>query len=179
MKNKKNLTASMENYLKAIYEIVEEKKAARVKDISNLINIGASSVCEALKVLAERKLINYEPYGIVTLTTDGEKIVQEIVKRHNIIKNFFENVLVVSPELSAESASQVEHSVPDEVLKKFVMFLTFMETCSCKEPKWIKSFKHYSQNEKLSEKCVNCICQKSESPEKFSNSHCCGSFNQN
>jgi len=176
MKIKKNLTASLGNYLKAIYEIVEEKKAARVKDISKHLNIGASSVCEALKVLTERELVNYEPYGIITLTDEGNVRAQDIIKRHDIIKNFFENVLNVSSELSMESASQVEHSVSDEVLKKFVMFLTFMETCSCKEPKWIKSFKHFSQNEKLSEKCTNCICKKGENPE-LSNKSCCGMSN--
>ena len=176
MKIKKNLTASLENYLKAIFSIVEEKRAARVKDISKQLNIGPSSVSEALKVLAERNLINYEPYGIITLTNEGIKTSEEILKRHGIIKNFFENVLSVSSELSEESASQVEHVMPDEVMKKFVMFITFMETCSCKEPKWIKSFKHYSQNEKLSEKCLNCICQKRENPA-LSNKSCCGMIN--
>lgn len=176
MEEKKFLTASLENYLKAVFTIVEEKKAARVKDISKFLGIGASSVSEALKILAEKELINYEPYGIVTLTDEGAKIAEDLLKRHNIIKNFFENVLVVSPELSEESASQVQHTIHDEVLKKFVMFLTFMETCSCKEPKWIKSFKHYSQNEKLSEKCLSCICKKNDNPE-LSNKNCCGMSN--
>ena len=176
MQNNKNLTASLENYLKAIFNIVKEKKAARVKDISKQLNIGASSVSEALRTLSERNLINYEPYGIITLTEAGLDKAEALLKRHDIIKNFFENVLSVSSELSEESASQVEHVIPDEVMKKFVMFLTFMDTCSCKEPKWIKSFKHFSQNEKLSEKCVNCISKKREEPE-LSNKNCCGMTN--
>lgn len=169
----KNLTASMENYLKTIYCIVEEKKAARVKDISKSLNIGPSSVSEALKILAQKEFINYEPYGIVTLTDEGNAVAEEINARHTIIKNLFKNVLMVSEDLSEQSASQVEHFMHEEVMKKFVMFLTFMETCSCKEPKWIKSFKHYAQNEELSEKCQKCICQKKETPE-LSNNNCCG-----
>ena len=123
MQNNKNLTASLENYLKAIFNIVKEKKAARVKDISKQLNIGASSVSEALRTLSERNLINYEPYGIITLTEAGLDKAEALLKRHDIIKNFFENVLSVSSELSEESASQVEHVIPDEVMKKFVMFL--------------------------------------------------------
>ena len=68
MKKKNNLTASLENYIKAISEIVEKQKAARVKDIANSLFIGASSVSEALKNLAEKEYINYQPYGIITLT---------------------------------------------------------------------------------------------------------------
>lgn len=173
MKEKKYLSASSENYLKAIFCITEEKSAAKTKDIAAYTGITASSVSEALKVLANKELINYEPYGIVTLTETGYKIAEELIKRDRIIKNFFENVLMVSSDLAEESAAQVQHTIPDEVLKKFVMFLTFMETCSCKEPKWIKSFKHYSQNEQLSEKCVNCICNAQDNPN-LSNKNCCG-----
>lgn len=173
MKEKNFLSASSENYLKAIFNIVEEKKAAKTKDIAHYTCITASSVSEALKILADKELINYEPYGIITLTETGHKIAEELINRDKIIRNFFQNVLMVSPELSKESAAQVQHTIPDEVLKKFVLFLTFMETCSCKEPKWIKSFKHYAQNEKLSEKCINCICSKKDNPA-LSNKNCCG-----
>ncbi|NLF82763.1 MAG: metal-dependent transcriptional regulator [Candidatus Gastranaerophilales bacterium] len=173
MKSKKSLTASSQNYLKAIYHIVMAKKAARTKDIAQYTGLGASSVSEVLKILADKELINYEPYGIITLTDEGEEVAKDLIRRHEIIRNYFENVLMVSPELSEESAAKVQHAIPDEVLKKFVMFLTFMETCSCKEPKWIKSFKHYSQNGQLSEKCQNCICNKKDNPE-LSNKNCCG-----
>jgi DtxR family Mn-dependent transcriptional regulator len=173
MKEKKYISASSENYLKAIYCIVEERNAAKTKDIAAYTGITAASVSEALKVLASKELINYEPYGIVTLTEAGSKLAEGLIKRHRIIKNFFQNVLMVSPELSEESAAQVQHTIPDEVLKKFVLFLTFMETCACKEPKWIKSFKHYAASEHLSEKCVNCICSKKDNPN-LNNNNCCG-----
>ncbi|EKE03978.1 MAG: iron (metal) dependent repressor, DtxR family [uncultured bacterium] len=177
MKKNKNLTASLEHYLRAIDFIVKEKQAARVKDISKYLTIGPSSVSEALRNLADRELINYEPYGIVTLTSEGKKIAKQISHRHGIICNFLENVLQVEQEQVEENASKIEHEVSDEVLTKFVRFLEFMNTCSCKEPKWVKSFKYYSQNGDLQDKCKKCTAITKENPEKMDNSHCCGVVN--
>lgn len=174
MKTKNSLSASLENYLSAIHHIVGKNKAARVKDISQHLNLGPSSVSEALKSLADKQLINYQPYGIITLTDSGEKIAEEIISRHKIICNFLENVLQVDEKLVNENASKIEHGVSEEVLTKFVRFLEFMQTCSCKEPKWIKSFKFYSQNGELKEKCQSCITKSKQNPDSLSNSNCCG-----
>jgi DtxR family transcriptional regulator, Mn-dependent transcriptional regulator len=173
MKKSKNLTASSENYLRAISAIVKEKQAARVKDISKYLDIGASSVSEALRNLVEKELINYEPYGIVTLTPKGKEVCERISHRHKIICNFLDNVLQVDSSIVEENASKIEHVVSDEVLGKFVRFLEFMQTCSCKEPKWVKSFKYYSQNGDLQDKCKRCIACKKENPH-LNNDSCCG-----
>lgn len=174
MENQKKLTASTEAYIRAIYFIVKKKKAARVKDIVLYLDLKPSSVSEALKSLTEKGLVDYEKYGIITFTEQGEKIAENIIKRNKIINNFFENVLSVDPEIAERDASKIEHGMSDEVLDKFVMFLEFMQTCSCKEPKWMKSFKQYSSNEGvLSDKCQNCISAKQKCPD-LNNSNCCG-----
>lgn len=178
MKSKNDLTASLENYLKAIYEIVKENKAARVKDVANFLSIGASSASEAIKILAERKYINYEPYGIITLTKKGESTAQEKSKRHEIICHFLENVLLIDTEKVEENAKQIEYSVSEDVLEKFVRFLEFMQTCSCKEPKWIKSFKYYAKHGEMQDKCHTCIKKCSDNPNALSNSNCCGMGNR-
>lgn len=157
MKTKKELTASLGNYITAIFEIVKEKKAARAKDITVALGLGASSVSEALRNLADKKYINYEPYGIVTLTAKGKKTALELNKRHEIICDFLKDVLLVDEEIVDNNARKIEYGVSEEVLEKFVRFLTFMQTCSCKEPKWIKSFKHYAKNGELQDKCVTCV----------------------
>jgi DtxR family Mn-dependent transcriptional regulator len=174
MNEKIILSASSENYLKAIYHIVKDKKAARVKDISKHLKIGASSVSEALRSLADKELINYQPYGIITLTDNGETFAEELNKRHDVICNFLENVLQVDEKIVNENAGKIEYGVSEEVLTKFVRFLEFMQTCSCKEPKWIKSFKHYSENGELKDKCQKCVSACKENPDLMSNKNCCG-----
>ncbi len=81
---KNELTESLEKYLLAIYEIVKTNQAARVKDVSKYLNIGGPSTSEAVKTLAAKKFINYEPYGIITLTSKGKEQAEEKLKKtHN------------------------------------------------------------------------------------------------
>ena len=163
------LTESLEKYLLAIYEIVKVNTAARVKDVSNYLNIGGPATSDAVKTLAERKFINYVHDGIITITKKGIEKAEEKLKKHHTIENFLEKVLLVDTEKIETSARQIEYSMPDDVLDKFVNFLTFMENCSCKEPKWVRSYNYYSKNGKMQDKCLNCIKNK----EKFDNSNCC------
>lgn len=178
MKAKKSLTASSENYLKAIYAIVSKNKAAKAKDISNYLGIGPSSVTEALQGLAARALINYEPYGLITLTEEGEKVAIEISYRHNILADFLENVLCVDGKVANANANKIEYGVSEEVLDKFVKFLEFMQMCSCKEPKWMKSFKYYAAEGRLKAKCNQCIDMSKSNPEMICNGSCCGKVNE-
>lgn len=172
MDKEKKLTASFEKYLCAIYELEAQNKVARVKDISSFLAIGASSVSEAMKALEKKGCIDYEPYGHITLTKSGQKIVTEKLERNSIIANFLRDVLLVDESIIAKNSQTIEYGMDEAVLEKFVRFLTFMQTCSCKEPKWIKSFKYYAKEGKLQDKCNFCI-EKCGSGCK-DNSSCCG-----
>ena len=166
---KNELTESLEKYLLAIYYIVQENKAARVKDVSKYLNIGGPATSDAVKTLTERGFINYVPYGIITITEKGEQRAEEKIHRHKTISNFLEKVLQVDSERVQDSAKSIEYSMPEDVLEKFVSFLTFMENCSCKEPKWVKSYKYYTSQGDMQEKCKICMTKKAN----FDNSNCC------
>lgn len=166
---KNELTESLEKYLLAIYEIVKCNKAARVKDVSNYLKIGGPATSDAVKTLAQRGFINYVPYGIITITEKGEKRAEEKIFRHKTISNFLDKVLQVKN--IEQSAKDIEYSMPEDVLEKFVKFLTFMENCSCKEPKWVKSYRYYSENGQMQNNCLKCM----KMQENFDNSSCCSS----
>ena len=51
-----NITASMEDYLEAIYHICREHKVARAKQIASRMDVAMSSVTGALKHLAQHSL---------------------------------------------------------------------------------------------------------------------------
>ena len=52
------LSASLEDYLEAIFWIIQSKGAARAKDITEKLKVKASSVTGALHALGEKKYIN-------------------------------------------------------------------------------------------------------------------------
>jgi DtxR family Mn-dependent transcriptional regulator len=147
----------MEDYLEAIYHIVQEKQAARAKDISARLRVNNSSVTGALRALAEKELVNYSPYDLITLTNKGRAAAQEIVRRHETLHKFFVNILDVD-ELEAEKAAcEMEHSVRGSILEKFVQFIAFMEACPRGDPKWMEGFKHHRAHGKLLQNCTECF----------------------
>jgi DtxR family Mn-dependent transcriptional regulator len=125
------LSASLEDYLEAIFHIVEQKQAARAKDISKRMKVNGSSVTGALHALAERELVNYAPYDIVTLTAKGKELAEDIVRRHEVLHEFFVKVLGVEEAEAQRAACEMEHAVSRAILERFIEFVEFME----KDPK--------------------------------------------
>jgi len=100
--NKKNqLSESLEDYLETILELQIENTVARSKDIAQKLDIKQGSVSGMLKKLAGHKLVNYEPYGYVTLTPEGKKIAVEIKQRHMFLKDFLFRILKVDEQTAA------------------------------------------------------------------------------
>ena len=107
----------MEDYLEVIYELLKEKGYVKSKDISRILNVKASTVTIMLKTLAEKKLINYEKYGGITLTEEGVKKAEEISKKHKIIIDFL-LLLGIDEKQANLEAEGIEHIISDETLRK-------------------------------------------------------------
>ncbi|MBC8206845.1 MAG: metal-dependent transcriptional regulator [Kiritimatiellaeota bacterium] len=125
----KTLSSSLEDYLETIYEIAESKGAARPKDIADHLQVKPASVTGALKHLAEKELINYAPYDVVTLTAAGKKIAREIQRKHKALFGFFTNVLDIDTQEAEDFACKMEHNIPDHVLERFIGFSEFVQRC--------------------------------------------------
>jgi DtxR family Mn-dependent transcriptional regulator len=123
------LTDSQEDYLEAIYTIVEEKQAVRAKDISRRLKVNNSSVTGALKSLSEKGLVNYAPYDVITLTAAGRTVAAEVTSRHVMIRRFFVDILGI-PEAEAETvACKVEHALSDIIAERLARYIEYTERC--------------------------------------------------
>ncbi len=122
---KKKLSASLEDYLEAIYNLSREPKVARSRDIAQNLGVSRASVTGALKLLSDKGLVNYKPYGYITLTDKGAKEAQLVVNRHNIIKSFFVNVLGVEQQIAAQAACRAEHVLGPVVISRLLDFSDF------------------------------------------------------
>lgn len=155
----KILSSSMEDYLEAIYHIVQEKSAARAKDISERLRVNRSSVTSALHSLSKSKLINYTPYDIITLTPKGEKVAKKIIHRHTVLRDFFVNVLGVDAKGSEESACRMEHSVSELILERLEQFIQFLKKCPRAGIQWVDEFGYFCKKPETLESCERCISQ--------------------
>lgn len=151
------LSASLEDYLEAIYHVVSEKQAARAKDIAQKTGVNSSSVTGALRALAEKGYINYAPYDLITLTSKGQKHARDVVRRHEALKDFFTRVLFIDPVDAEETACKMEHSISRVVLDRIISFMEFIDLCPRAGKEWLQQFAARCENENPREECHGCL----------------------
>lgn len=117
------LSESLEDYLAAIYQITERDTVARSTDIAGHLSVSNASVTHALKTLAERGLVNYTPYRVVTLTDDGRSLAQSVLRRKEILMRFFSETLGLDHAEAADNAHRMEHVITRLALDRLVTFL--------------------------------------------------------
>ncbi|MBN1550480.1 metal-dependent transcriptional regulator [bacterium] len=123
------LSESLEDYLEIIYQLIQETKEARIKDIADRKNVSMSSVIPALRRLSKENLVNYKTRGIVTLTSQGQNLAARLLGRHEFVKYFLMSLLDVPEEIAERDACLFEHYMSPETFRKMVMFFEFVDTC--------------------------------------------------
>jgi len=119
----------MEDYLEAIFDLDQDKKFVRVRDIAKKMAVKMPSVTSMLKTLNERHLVNYEKYEYVELTAQGADIGREIRQRHEIIRKFLTEILKIDFKTADEDACRMEHALSPVTLESLADFMEFIQTC--------------------------------------------------
>lgn len=117
------LTATLEDYLEAIFNIVRRHKVARSKEIADSLNVKRPTVTVALRALAQKGYINYEPRSYVTLTESGEKAAKCVDKRHHILRDVFTEVFRIPYNASEKAACLMEHGMDTNICRAMTSLL--------------------------------------------------------
>ena len=125
-----NLSASLEDYLEIICNLLETSQSLKAVEIAKKLNISRASVSEALAKLADKQLIVYEGHKGVTITPEGLKKAKQVIDRHNNITALFEEVLGLERTIAEENACKIEHIINDEVFNRIKKFLIFCRSNS-------------------------------------------------
>jgi DtxR family transcriptional regulator, Mn-dependent transcriptional regulator len=121
------LSASVEDYLEAIVNLSDDgARMVRSTDIASLLGVSKASVTGALRILKDKGLALYEPYGTVRLTPLGRRLGKEVVERHRVLTSFFETILGVDSEQAQEVACKVEHVVNPKIIGQLTRFVEFV-----------------------------------------------------
>lgn len=147
-KPNKKITSNIEDYLEAIYQIEEERGVARVNEISKSLKVSYPSTSVILKKLNNMGLVIHERYGYIRLTPDGKRIATDTLGRHNVLSQFFCEVLGVDKEIAEFDACRVEHSVSDSLFNQLIKFVKFVQTCSKDTPGCLQRFHSFAKETK-------------------------------
>jgi DtxR family Mn-dependent transcriptional regulator len=136
-KTKKRLSPSLEDYLEAVLELVRSGKVARVRDIAKRLHVGMPSVSVAMRGLAGRGLVNYDPYQVVTLTEQGQRLGRAIDHRHQVLGEFFGRVLGLEDAVAQANACRIEHAIDPSVLDRLQRLSEFIQACPKVGRQWL------------------------------------------
>ncbi len=132
----KQITSSLEDYLEVISNYLNKKQKVRAIDISRELHVSRASVTEALQRLAAQGLINYSRYDTISLTENGQKIANKVVKRHKLLCSFFTDILGLELSEAAENACRIEHVISENVYKRLNDYMKYNQ----KHPEFSKEF---------------------------------------
>ena len=144
------ISSSLEEYLKTIYILKVQNGNIRVTDIAEKMNCSKASVNKAINNLKQNELINYETYGTIELTLDGENYAKKILEAYDILYVFLKDVLNIEDEKSKEEAEKLKQNMSDETLNtlaKYTHKVLGLSSLEC----------DYNVN---NERCRNCVRRK-------------------
>lgn len=121
------LKHSSVHHLMAIHELKEKFGYARITDISQYLDITRGSVSITMSRLNEMGFLKFDANKHITLTEKGQTIVDHVLIKRTIKKNFFVHNLFISDEEATKSACKMEHVISDEIIIKLEKLVSFLD----------------------------------------------------
>ncbi|WP_298300517.1 metal-dependent transcriptional regulator [Hydrotalea sp.] len=124
------LSQTEENYLKALFHLTTErasKSEVGTNELAAALNVKPATANDMLKKLKQKKLINYEKYGKISLTVAGRKQAIEVVRKHRLWETFLYEKFEFTWDEVHEVAEQLEHIHSSKLIEKLDKFLNYPE----------------------------------------------------
>lgn len=116
-------SASVQNYLKAIYTLQEHQETVTTSALAQYLEISAASATNMVKKLARLKLAEHSPYHGVQLTPRGAKLALEVIRHHRLIELFLSETLDVPWDCVHAEAEKIEHVISEDLEDRIAAFL--------------------------------------------------------
>lgn len=108
-----------QDYVKAVYNQEEwGPEGASTSELAARMGVGASTVSENVGKLAAAGLVHHEPYGRITLTSDGRRIALAMVRRHRLVETYLSQALGYGWDEVHDDAEVLEHAVSETLLTR-------------------------------------------------------------
>ena len=117
------ISKALEEYLKTMYVLKQKNGNIRATDIASEMNCSKPSVNKALNNLKENNLVNYESYGTIELTAEGENLAKKILETYDIVFLFLKDVLGMDEEKANSEAERMKTSMADETINALARYV--------------------------------------------------------
>lgn len=117
------ISKSSEEYLKTMYILKKQNGKIRVTDVAEKMNCTKPSVNKAIYNLRDNGMLNYESYGTIELTEEGENLAKKILEAYDIVYLFLKDVLNLEPEKAEKEAEKIKMTITDETINKLAKYV--------------------------------------------------------
>lgn len=117
------LTAPVEDYLKAIYELESRQGSAATSDVAGALEVAPASVTGMVRRLAAQGYLDHIPYRGVQLTEAGRRAALRTIRRHRILESYLSGVLGYPWDRVHDEAERLEHAASDELIERMATAL--------------------------------------------------------
>ncbi len=116
---------TVENYLKAIYQLGSRGSSKRVATgaLARHLGVWPGSVTTMLKSLQQQGLVDYQPYAGVKLTGKGRREALRVLRRHRLLELFLVETLGMSWDEVHAEAEHLEHAASDRLIDRIDEYL--------------------------------------------------------
>ncbi|MEL7145122.1 MAG: metal-dependent transcriptional regulator [Bacteroidota bacterium] len=122
----KRLSATEENYIKAIYHLSNGgEQAVSTNTIAEELQTAAASVSDMIKKLANKQLVNYKKYHGVNIDEKGKLAALQVIRKHRLWEVFLVEKLGFQWDEVNEVAEQLEHIVSPLLISRLDEFLGY------------------------------------------------------
>jgi DtxR family transcriptional regulator, Mn-dependent transcriptional regulator len=108
-------SVSQEDYLKAIWEIVQEEQEPISARLAEDLGVTPPAVTAALKRMARSGFLRVRRGGQIELSPKGKSIAQHLVLRHRLAEKLLTDVIGLEWSRAHEEAEKLEHGISPEV----------------------------------------------------------------
>ena len=115
MKNYINISQSIQNYLKAIYTLSDQRELVSTTALATRLEVKAASVTSMIQKLsaANSPLLTYQKHKGVKLTPTGEKAALEVIRHHRLLETYLVTKLGYSWDEVHAEAEQLQHAISE------------------------------------------------------------------
>jgi len=107
---------STENYLETIYILLQRMGNVRSIDVCNEMGYSKPTISVVMKQFREKKYIEMDGSGYITLTPSGLEIAQRTYERHLVLSEML-MMLGVGRENAVADACKIEHDISQETFE--------------------------------------------------------------
>jgi DtxR family transcriptional regulator, iron-dependent repressor len=122
-------SVSQEDYLKTIWEMLEEDQVSISARLAEELDVTPPAVTAAVKRMARDGHVKVQRGGQILLTSKGRKVAQHLMLRHQLAEMLLTEVIGLPWAKSHAEAERMEHAISPEIEALLLKRFAHHKTC--------------------------------------------------